>query len=195
LLVNDEAYEVEYKRRTLGDNIRSGNNIFEIEDDSRLVSKIINYFQEQFISVARNGERSEDINDLEFLLTQCGLDQLFKFLNTIKEEDFGFESNMAYYCKKCKKENSFNIFDPFISCLLISNNLSQDQRAISRIKDLLLMRSYNVLTMEELLKIPLSDFDFWNKKIIEMKNLTNGKIDYFSEANQVREFEEEATIG
>lgn len=186
---------IKYRRRTLGDNIRSGNNIFEIEDDTKLILKIISYFQDQFISIEIENEESNLIEDLEYVLSTCGLDVLVEFLNKIKKEDFGFESIFKYNCSNCKQENIFDIFDPFSSCLIVSNILSQDERAISKITDILILRTYRILTLEELLNIPISDFDFWNKKIMEVKNIANGKLDYFSNNNQLENFLKEAEVG
>lgn len=184
----DKTYLIKYKRRTLAHNIRSGNNILEIEDESKVVLKIINYFQEQFVSIQIENDESTLIDDLEYILSTCGLKSLIEFLSEIKKYDFGFQSVFSYICSECKNENIFDLFDPFSSCLIIPNILSHDERAISKITDILILRSQNILTLEELLNIPISDFDFWNKKIMEVKNLASGKIDYFSTSNQEKNF-------
>jgi hypothetical protein len=165
----------EFRKRLFKDNIITGlNNI----GNEEILSNIVNFLKPQCIKIYYNNQEYD--NDfLESALLEIGINDSSEIFNQLKkEEDWGLKSCFDHTCKKCKQSSEVLVSDPFRSSLYFAGI---SNKKIELLDNLLSIASFKIVSLNELLELPISLFESTVNnltKIIKKKYGSKDSFDY-----------------
>lgn len=167
-----------YDYRKLKHNIESGVLELNSRDKENIIETIYSYIYPQCSYIENNNTKEKiDKNYLMEVLNSIGYKKTLNFFNEIKKEKWGLEDTYIYKCPKCNSSNTASFGDSFLSSIYsIDNNKTE-----SRIKDLVYVLAYKTLTLEDILSIPLSQWEPISKTMIKIQKEKSGVKNFLDE--------------
>lgn len=175
----DDNYNFYYEYRKLKHNIESGALELNSRDKESIIETIYSYFYPQ-CSYIENNNTKEKINKnyLMDIFNVIGYKKTLNLFNETKKEKWGLEDTYVYKCPKCNSDNIASFGDSFLSSIY---SIENNNKAESRIKDLAYVLAYKTLSLEEILSIPISQWEPISKTMIKIQKEKSGVKNFLDE--------------
>lgn len=173
-----DNFTFHYEYRKLKHNIHTGTLEIDTRDNNNFIDNLYSYFFPQCLYIERN-DKNEIINknNLIDIFNSLGYRKLSIFFNEVKKEPWGLEDTYIYKCPNCNSENMSIFGDTFSSSLysLTSSKIN------SKIKDLIYVCSYKMLTLTEILSLPISQWEHISKAMLKIQKEKSGVKNFLDE--------------
>lgn len=166
-------YTFKYNYRSLEDNLKTGTLEIQSDEKENVSESIYFYFFNQCFQILKEDEKF-DVSSLRDILFYFGYKNSIIFLNKIKNEDWGIPSQFQYKCNKCNNINKTSFGDSFYSSM---HNYNNDKKQVS-IEHVMWLCATKTLSLEEILSIPISQWEDVNKSIIKIEKSKSGIKNY-----------------
>lgn len=132
---------------------------------------LIHYVSSQIISIGDGKEKfSTDIKDIFGYISSLTVNELMELYNYIIDfnETFGIENNLVYQCYRCHKKNTAKIYEDMQLCVFYAHEFNVSKK-IEFLKGTIDFLQLNILSIDDIINIPLKDSEVFNRAINEVK--------------------------
>jgi hypothetical protein len=177
---NDFIFTYEY--RTIKHNIETGVIELDIQDKNNFIEILYSYFAPQCINIYNKKiNKDYDSSFLKEALNTIRYKNLLDLFNTIKNEKWGLDNIFYFKCSNCFKNTPISIGDSFSYSIYNANKTFLN----SKIKDILYLASLKILSFEEILKIPLSEWNGVFDAVLQIQKEKSGVKNFLDEASDM----------
>jgi hypothetical protein len=173
LSLNFLGYDFLYNYRTIEHNLITGTREIQNENKNDPIEMICSYFENQCISITKENEVFSG-SSLREIVSYFGYKNSITFLNKIKDEDWGIPHLYQYKCSRCYNINKTTLGDSLVSSLHKESEIKRDVN----IEEIIWVCGTKILSLEEVLSIPISQWESINKTIIKIEKSKHGIKNY-----------------
>lgn len=170
IFFDGKKYTIEYDMRRVKNNLHF---IYQnLGHKSTIVQRIVNYLVGQTKSIVSEDGEVIPKNNFYWFYIFVDFYKLFDIFDKVCKYNFsyGIENDISYVCKYCKQRNNINTFNDFTMCEFSIGGINESER-IENYKRKLEFMQLHLLDIDQLMQIPLKEFDTYNNALNQIKIL------------------------